>query len=195
MVDPAARPPTVAVVLAAGAGSRFDGPTHKLLARVGGRRLVDRAVAVAVDASIGPVVVVRGAADFELPDDLAAVVTVVDHPGWRDGQATSLQAGLRAARELGAEAVVVGLADQPFVTAAAWRAVAAAGAPIAVATYEGRRGNPVRLHADVWDLVPTTGDEGARALVRVRPDLVEPVPCAGSAADIDTREDLEQWQS
>jgi molybdenum cofactor cytidylyltransferase len=191
--DPVA--PTVAVVLAAGGGSRFEGPSHKLLATIAGERIVDRAVRAAVEADIGPVVVVRGAVGFELPADLAAGVTVVDHPGWRDGQATSLQAGLRAARALGATAIVVGLGDQPFVTPEAWRSVATSDARVAVATYDGRRGNPVRLHADVWDLLPTSGDEGARTLMRVRADLVHQVPCAGSAADIDTREDLEQWQS
>jgi CTP:molybdopterin cytidylyltransferase MocA len=185
----------VAVVLAAGAGTRFTGPTHKLLAPLAGRRVIDHAVAAAVEAGIGPVVVVQGAVDLALPDDLARTVTVVDHPGWSEGQATSLRAGVDAARRLGAAAVVVGLGDQPFVEPEAWRAVAASVAPIAVATYDGRRGNPVRLAEVVWDLLPTSADEGARALMRVRPDLVQQVPCPGSAGDVDTREDLDQWQS
>lgn len=187
-------PVTVAIVLAAGAGSRFSGPTHKLLAELDGVPIARHAIDTARRAGIGPVVVVTGAVDpfeGEPPPD----VVVVHHPGWADGQATSLQAGLQVARRLGATAVVVGLADQPFITDDAWRAVAASTSPIAVATYSGRRRNPVRLADEVWSLLPTIGDEGARSLLRVQPGLVEEVPCAGSPADIDTWEDLAPWQN
>lgn len=185
---------TVAIVLAAGAGSRFTGSTHKLLAELHGIPIARRAVDTARRADIGPVVVVTGAVDpFE--GDPPPGVHVVHHSRWADGQATSLQAGIEAARRLGADAVVVGLADQPFVTPDAWRAVAASTSPIAVATYAGRRRNPVRLAADVWPLLPTAGDEGARSVVRLRPEFVEDVPCAGSPADIDTWEDLAPWQN
>ncbi len=183
------RPTVLAVVLAAGAGSRFAGPSHKLAVPIGGRTVLDRAVDAAVAAGIGPVVVVTGAHRPALP----AGVTELHHPDWSEGQATSLAVAIDHAAALGVEAVVVGLGDQPFVDAEAWRRVAAATAPIAVATYDGVRGTPVRLAAAVWPLLPRTGDEGARHLMRMRPDLVDLVPCPGSGADIDTWEDLQPW--
>lgn len=189
---PSEAPTTVAIVLAAGSGSRFEGPDHKLSATIAGVPVLQRSVAVAVHAAIGPVVVVVG--DHTLPP-LPSTVTIAHNPRATEGQITSVHRGLQTARDIGADAVVIGLGDQPFVTPEAWRAVAASSAPIAVATYDGRRGNPVRLHASMWDHLPLTGDEGARSLIRMHPDLVEPVPCTGSAADIDTLEDLERWQN
>lgn len=200
----AARPPgathtTIAVVLAAGAGTRFGGTGHKLDAELDGRSIADRAVSAAVASDIGPVVVVAGAIRPELPtlaDALAdGRVAMLDNPDWADGQSTSLQVAIAEADRRHAHAVVVGLADQPFVAPSAWRAVAASTSPIAVAEYpEGRR-NPVRLHRSVWPLLPTTGDHGARHLIRERPELVEPVPCTGSPADIDTVDDLRTWRN
>ncbi|MFZ9041946.1 MAG: nucleotidyltransferase family protein [Ilumatobacteraceae bacterium] len=207
---------TVVIVLAAGAGSRFGGPVHKLLTELDGAPIAERAIESAVRSGVGPVVVVAGAVDLgpvvdrvmtrlahrpssELGarpnDDARATPLVIDNPMWADGQATSLQVGIRTARELGATAVVVGLADMPFVDPDTWRRVAASAAPIAVATYGGQRRNPVRLAAEIWPDLPTTGDEGARSLLRRSPDRVEEVPCSGSPDDIDTQEDLASWQS
>jgi CTP:molybdopterin cytidylyltransferase MocA len=190
--DAASRLDTVAVVLAAGAGRRFAGPTHKLDAELDGRPLILHALAAAVASAVGPVLVV---VSDQTTTPLPSGVTPVVNPEWRRGQMSSLHAGLAAAAELGAAAAVVGLADQPLVTPDAWRRVAAADAPIAVATYSGRRGNPVKLRRDVWQLLPPNGDEGARSLMRLRPDLVVAVPCQGSPIDVDTVEDLRRWQN
>jgi CTP:molybdopterin cytidylyltransferase MocA len=188
----------VFVLLAGGGGTRFAGATHKLQALLGdGRTVGDHALAAVLDASDAvpdtAVVVVSGAVALDVPDR----VTQVRNERWSEGQATSLRAGLDAADRLGASAVVVGLADQPFVGRDPWVALATSpdGAPILVATYGGRRGNPVRLDRSIWPLLPDTGDEGARTLMRIRPDLVGEVPCTGSPADIDTVEDLLRWQS
>lgn len=191
-----APPANVAVVLAAGAGRRFAGPAPKLASRIDGdRTLAAVAVRTALDARIGPVLVVCGAVP---PDalDLPAGTTILTNPRWAEGQASSLGVAIAAARELGTEAVVVGLADQPGLTVDAWRAVAAtSGTPIAVATYRGRRGHPVRLAATVWNELPETGDEGARTVLRARPELVTEVACTGDPVDLDTVEDLAAWRS
>jgi len=177
---------TAAVLLAGGAGRRYGGSTHKLLAPFRGRPLVCWALDAA--GALDELIVVTGAVELPLP----AHATVVHNDRWRLGQATSLAAGLVAAA--GHEAVVVGLADQPLVPAEAWRLVAAADAtPIAVATYGGARRNPVRLSAAVWPMLPTLGDEGARGLLRARGDLVTDVACPGDPIDIDTEEILTRW--
>lgn len=179
-----------AVVLAAGAGSRFHGRTHKLLASVGSRLVVASAVGAAVASGL-PTFVVTGAVDLAGMVDPEAIL--VHNARWAEGQATSLQAGIAAAAAVGHDAVVVGLGDQPLVGPHAWSALAACRAPMAVATYGGRLGNPVRLGAEMWPHLPTIGDEGARSLLWERNDLVVRVPCAGDPADVDTVEDLERW--
>lgn len=187
---------TIAVVLAAGAGRRFEGPTHKLEARVDGDTLAGHAIRAALEAAIGPVVVVTGAITPSLGTDLADMVTFAHNPRWNQGQATSLQVAIEAARSADASSVVIGLADQPLVSPSAWRAVAEERSrPIAVATYDGVFGHPVRLDRTVWSGLPATGDSGARSLMHLRPELVCEVPCIGSPADIDTLEELGQWQN
>ena len=181
----------VAVVLAAGGGSRFMADGHKLRTVARGKPIVTWAVEAAVAARLDATAVVVGAVDLD--DVLPPGVEVVRNDRWAAGQATSLQRAVAWADERGADALVVGLADQPFVTAEAWRAVAACDAPIAVATYAGARRNPVRLHRDVWPLLPASGDEGARRMIAGNPHLVTEVAGAGDPGDIDTVEDLDAW--
>jgi CTP:molybdopterin cytidylyltransferase MocA len=180
-----------AVLLAAGGGSRFSGDSHKLLADLRGRPVVAWALDNVVAAGLDQTYVVSGAADLSalIPPE----ATCLDNPDWSAGIATSLAVAVEAARSAGHGAVVVGLGDQPFVPPAAWRAVAGAAGPVVVATYVGRRGNPVKLDASVWPLLPRSGDEGARIVMRQRPDLVEEVACDGDPFDVDTVEDLIRW--
>jgi molybdenum cofactor cytidylyltransferase len=183
---------TAAVVLAAGAGARYAGPTHKLRAAFRGRALGLWAIERAARAELDETIVVVGAVVLPVP----VGVTVVHNPDWEGGQRGSLRVALAHASAAGHDAVVVGLADQPLVPTSAWRAVAAAtDSPIAIATYEGRRGNPVRLAASIWPRLPAGADEGARSLFRLSPELVTEVACTGDPVDIDTVEDLERWNS
>jgi molybdenum cofactor cytidylyltransferase len=186
----------VAVILAAGGSERFG--ATKLIAEVADRPLVAHAVAAAHDAGADRVIVVVGH-DADAVAAAAAAggdIEVVINPDHRDGQATSLRAGITAATELPeAEVAVVLLADQPGVSAAAVRTVAAAvsdGSSAARASYVDGPGHPVAFARRVWDrLTAVTGDKGARDLLDEL--AVAHVLVAGEVpGDIDTVGDLDR---
>jgi CTP:molybdopterin cytidylyltransferase MocA len=186
------------VLLAAGEGSRFGRP--KALVELDGQTLAERGVTLLRAGGTDPVLIVTGAAQVDLGPEHQA--RTVYNGEWRTGMGSSLRAALRALTELEASsevgAVVVALADQPLVgTAAVGRLIAAyqAGARVAVAAYGGRPRNPVLLAREHWaEVIATaTGDQGARAFLRARPELVTLVECGdtGRPDDIDTPADLE----
>jgi molybdenum cofactor cytidylyltransferase len=191
---------TAVTILAGGRGSRLGGDASKPLLEWRGRALVSWALDAAVASGLSPVVVVVGyrAADVRLVLPADRDLVVVDNPDWEEGIASSLRAALAVLAPVPAvEAVAVGLADQPLVGAAAYARLAAAegDAPIRAARYEGRPGNPVWLARSLWpEAMQLRGDTGARTLMR--DGTVEWIDCTdtGSAADIDTLEDLEQLQ-
>ena len=186
------------MLLAAGQGSRFGRP--KALVELDGQTLAERGIGMLRAGGADPVLIVTGAAQVELGPEYQ--VRTVYNDDWRTGMGSSLRAALRvlADPDVGAEvgAAVVALADQPLVGAEAVGrliAVYQAGASVAVAAYDGRPRNPVLLAREHWPevIAMATGDQGARAFLRARPDLVTLVECGdtGCPDDIDTPADLE----
>jgi len=179
------------VLLAAGEGSRFGRP--KALVELDGQTLAERGVKTLLAGGADPIFVVTGAAAVELDG-----VHTVYNQQWRTGMGSSLRAALRALPQ-DVDAVVVALADQPLVGAeAVARLITAyrAGATVAVAAYEGKPRNPVLLAREHWPevIATATGDQGARAFLRARPDLITLIECAdtGRPDDIDTTADLDR---
>ncbi len=122
---------------------------------------------------------------------------VVENPDWEEGIASSLRAALTALTPMDdVTAVCVGLADQPLVGPRAYELLSArTDGEITVARYDGEPGNPVKLARSLWpEAMQLRGDAGARVLMRDR--VVDWVDCTdtGSAADVDTLEDLERLQ-
>jgi CTP:molybdopterin cytidylyltransferase MocA len=153
-------------------------------------------VALLRDGGAAPIVVVTGAVAVDLPGVLA-----VHNPDWRSGMGSSLAAGLATLPD-GCAAAVIALVDQPLVGAEAVRrliAAYAAGAGIAVATYDGTPRNPVLIAREHWPGVAAmaVGDAGARPFLRAHPELVTPVECGdtGSPDDLDTRSDFDRLAS
>jgi CTP:molybdopterin cytidylyltransferase MocA len=179
------------VLLAAGEGSRFGQP--KALVELDGQTLAERGVNTLLSGGADPVVVVTGAARVELDG-----IQTVYNQQWRTGMGSSLRAALRTLPP-DVDAAVVALADQPLVGAeAVARLIAAyqAGATVAVAAYGGQPRNPVLLAREHWPevIATATGDQGARAFLRARPDLITLIECGdtGRPDDIDTTADLDR---
>lgn len=184
---------TLGVLLAAGAGSRFTGSHHKLLAPLKGAPVVSYALSAMVSAGFEQCIAITGSVALT---GLLDGATKVHNPDWSTGQRSSVLAAIDYAQEHGFESIVVGLGDQPFIPTDAWQAVAETDSPIVIATYDGVRGNPVKLSSTVWELFRSTEgdpDTGARDLIRLHPELVREVACKGNSADIDTTEDLSTW--
>jgi molybdenum cofactor cytidylyltransferase len=183
-----------ALVLAAGGSTRLGRPKMRL--DLGGRTLLARAVAPHLEAGLAAVVVVLGPdaaavlADADLPRD--ARLRVVVHPGWAEGMASSLRAGLAVADAH--DGVLVALGDQPDVDAARVRAVVAAWdgvAPLVVPMADGRPVHPVLFARSLYgELRLLTGDVGARAVVeRHRAEAI--ALALPALPDVDTDEDYQ----
>ncbi len=186
---------TAGLLLAAGRGERFGSPTPKPLILLEGRTLLDYALRVMLASGIDPVFVVVGDRGEEVTRAVAGRVPVIDNPGWAEGIASSLRAGLDALEaDPSVGAACIGLADQPLVGPDAYRRLVAArreGALLAVATYGGVRANPVLLDRSLWNEARgLEGDAGARILM-TRHEVVD-VPCDGTGdpVDVDTPDDL-----
>ncbi|CRZ15672.1 nucleotidyltransferase family protein [Mycolicibacterium neworleansense] len=171
------------VVLAAGAGSRFGMP--KVLADEGD--WLARAVSALDEGGCDDVIVVLGAAMVEVPAPARAVVAT----RWAEGMSASVREGLHAAGP--AAWVVLHTVDTPDVGARVvtrvLRAARGAESGLARATYDGRPGHPVVVaHRHVAALsAAMRGDQGARAFLRGRADVVA-VECGDLATGLDIDE-------
>jgi CTP:molybdopterin cytidylyltransferase MocA/SAM-dependent methyltransferase len=185
---------TVAVVLAAGAGSRFGG--DKLLAELAGRPLLDHVLEAIEGARLAETIVVIGPGASEL-EAIAARrgARTVRNPAPERGLSSSVRVGL-AAIAPGCDAALVVLGDQPRTSAAAIRALLdaplPAGREIVVPRYAGGGGaNPALLLRPAWSLAATLdGDRGFGPLIRQHPELVVEVDLSGDNPDVDTPADL-----
>jgi nicotine blue oxidoreductase len=152
-----------AVVLAAGASSRFGSPKQALLLEP----VLERVRASSVD----DVLVVLGAHELE------SSARTVRCPDWERGPGASLRCGLAALPDDAGAAVVV-LADGPGLDPAAIDRVISVwhkqAAPVVAATYDGIRLHPVVLAREVWPQIPDDGAKNLGAVLVACDDLSPP---------------------
>lgn len=190
------------IVLAAGASSRMGQAKAALRLGQTGETVVSRVVRTMLEGGVPEVVVVAGA---HIDAVRAAMPSheprarVIEHPGWEQGQLSSLLAGLDAIDHPLIEAALVTLVDVPLVRSSTVAAVIEAWrrtrAPIVRPANGDRHGHPVifdrSIFADLRSADPNAGAKAVFALHRDRIVNVE-VQDAGAFEDIDTPEDYQR---
>ena len=185
-----------ALVLAAGASSRFGSP--KALAQFEGRPLLEHVLDAVREAGIDEIVVVLGHAADEIEDGIEWLSERrVRNPDPRH-LASSLQVGIAAITEIDppVRGVVIALGDQPRTRPEVIRALIGAARttdrPVVVPHYsDGGGANPVFVRASAFELVDeATGDRGLGPMLSEDPGIVLEVAVSGSNPDVDTPADL-----
>jgi CTP:molybdopterin cytidylyltransferase MocA len=186
-----------AVILAAGAGSRFGG--SKLLARLEGRPILAHVVDTARAAGLDPIVVV-GPPTGEMDElDLGPVRRVTNETP-QEGLSSSVRLGLRELElEPSVTAALILPGDQPRVRPETIAELLAAldetpDVPFVAARHvDDGSPNPVAARRSVWRLADElAGDHGFGPVLSGHPELVRWIDVAGSNPDVDTRADLAQ---
>lgn len=182
------------LILAAGESSRMG--KDKALLPYRGRTFLETIVATLRDAKIERIAVVLGyhAEEIRRAANLENVEILVN-PDYARGQTSSLQAGLQALAAAELEAIVLCLVDHPAVSASTIRDLVKnfhkSGLPVAIPTYQGRRGHPVIIARALFDELLALGPgDGANTVIgkrRSEKSLVE-VADSGILLDIDTDE-------
>ena len=188
--------PVAGVVLAAGASTRMG--RNKLLLRVAGESLLRRAVARSVAAGLDPVIVVLGYEADRAREELSGLpCRPVLNAGYARGMNASVRAGI-AAVPAEARAVVVILADMPFVTEGMIRALVeryrASDPPLVVSEYGGVQAPPTLYDRRLFtELGAVEGEGCGRQVVRRHGgDAAVVAWPAAALTDIDRPEDYER---
>jgi len=169
---------------------------------IGGETLLERAVRVAVEARLVPVIVVvrdPGVASVlggregmvrtaEVAAGLRGCEVVVNELA-DEGMASSIRVGVARAQELGVVGVVVMACDQVALRAEHLRELYGEVDRVTGSGYAGKVGIPAYFPAEKFgELMELRGDVGARELLRGAAAMVD----EGLDLDVDTEADVER---
>jgi molybdenum cofactor cytidylyltransferase len=196
--------PTAGIILAAGESLRFGRP--KLLASFKGKRLIEWVLDSCLQSKLQHIVLVLGHQHRALRRALGHRIqhprlTIAVNSRYREGQSTSLCAGLREV-EHEFNSVMFVLGDQPIVTPGLidmllekfWESAR----QICVPVCKGRRGNPVLFSRSFYKPISALqGDVGAREIIKANPKEVLKVEIGSPLVffDVDTEADLQTLES
>lgn len=194
-------------MLAAGGSARMG--TAKQLLTYDGAPLLKRAVGAALEAQCDHVIVVLGAHASVLRNEVSKTKAhIAVNQDWEEGMASSIRCGLAALDAMPsasrADAALLMLCDQPFVTAAVLdrliETYRATRAPLVVSAYEAAgeetRGVPALFARTLFpELLSLRGAHGAKRVIERHAREAAPVAVPEAAFDVDTPDDYLKLQS
>jgi molybdenum cofactor cytidylyltransferase len=189
-----------AIVLAAGESSRMGRP--KPLLPLNGETFLGHLLGQLRASRVERVVVVLGHRPEQVLEAMPEVRDLaIVNERYQLGQLSSFVVGLEAVGHE-ADAVLLCLADHPFITAELIDELITgfetSRLPIVVPVHGGRRGHPVLFAAPLFaELRAAPLDQGARVVVRAHADEILELATdeAGILADVDTPEEYERWRA
>lgn len=200
MQQHASQTPIIAMILAAGQGTRFTGAAHKLLTEIDGVPMVRKTALNCLAAPFDRCLVVTGAESAAISAMLGDLPLIqVENPNWRSGQFSSILAGLEylmSQKLVHPFNVAFILADQPFVRKETYAQLIQASRlnlnQIIVPRCNSRRGNPTifpyRLFTDMMGA--PVDDTGGRRWLTPENIFFLDVSDTGVLKDIDRVSDL-----
>ena len=187
-----------AVILAAGESSRLGQPKQLLEFR--GRSLVRQISDAASQAACLPIVVVVGAENEKIRNELAGTqAAIAVNEKWQCGIGSSIRVGVKysIANSPNLDAIVLLVCDQPFVDATVIARLIAlrkkTKKAIIASAYANTLGVPALFDCSCFEeLVSMADATGAKALILSKPARVAEIPFPEGNVDIDTWEDYER---
>jgi molybdenum cofactor cytidylyltransferase len=181
----------IPIILAAGSSSRLGQPKQLLVYQ--GITLLERVFEIAKKVTKNTKIVVGNYSEeiIQLIDDKQVIL---HNPAAHEGMGTSIRVGVEAVKNE-ADAVLILLTDQPFVTFELLEKMIAlyeeSQAPIIACDYGEQLGVPILFDRQFFpELLQLSGDKGARAFLKNYPDQIKTVSFPEGKFDIDTPEDL-----
>ena len=183
-----------AIILAAGESKRMGKP--KLLMPLGKSTILEQTIDNLLNSAVGEVTIVLGHRAGEMVKKIASKpVKIAENRNYRQGMSTSIITGLNLIDDR-AEAVMLVLADQPFVDSQTINSLIeqfhAHNKGIVFPAYQGRRGHPIIFSIKYKaELLSLKGDIGGREIIEKHPDdtLKVAVNSPSINIDIDTLSD------
>lgn len=189
-------PACAVVILAAGSSSRLGSPKQLLPYR--GKSLLQHAIDEALQAAIGPVLVVLGSnADTIRAALHRSNVTFLVNDQWEEGMASSIRMGVNEVdQQTQIDSILLMVCDQPFVSARLLKTMVRkqqeTGSGIIVCQYGESVGPPTIFTRSYFPgLLALQGDAGAKKIVLQDPENTSMVAFQQGEIDIDTRDAFE----